>query len=399
VEDRLPTPSLLLAAEDVSPIAQSHQDSTSTLAIGHLDLSNTTLSPSWENLANFHVDDIIPMDTPSPQDLESFSTVLPSPVVLDLPTPGISSAESSYDNIDHNPNGDSANITTSREPEMATSSSGASDPEQRAEPVNWSNSRKRKVSATGESPKRSRPQQKQTPQNENRRLQVARYIQKEKDKCATQGVEFNDRNYLPPNVVRCINELDKDGERAAMSMIFTAIGSSETIAHLQHIICQSKSREQRIGLAGNLSRAQRFQEIQQLDGQIAFSEFLKRCHVWKLYKDTSRDFPSPESGFVIVNAESINNLQTRRSGNPNIIRASEITKSMFRELAPELEPGCQEYEKKYQYYTKLRRLGQKLDILTETFGLGFLGLIPSRDPFESIDFDETWVSFSRTRTL
>ena len=88
----------------------------------------------------------------------------------------------------------------------------------------------------------------------------------------------------------------------------------------------------------------------------------------------------------------------RRAGNPKNFRDSEITKAMLCGLASEIANDSGDYQKQYRFHARLRRLGERLKLLTNLFGFGVLGLIPSQDPFESGDLsvgisDETWVLF------
>jgi hypothetical protein len=227
-------------------------------------------------------------------------------------------------------------------------------------------------------------------------LQVEAYIQSEKDKCARLCIPHSEQNYLPLGVSEWISTLRKEEDRVAASIMSTAIGSAESIALLQHIVGKIRTGDAPTNPGESLELFDRVREIQRLSGQIVFIGFLRRCHVWKLYTDASHDLHSPDHGFVIVTSKSISHSGVRRAGNPRNFLASEITKAMISGMAPEVESDSEEYQRLRKYCAKLRQFGQRLEILTETFGFGVLGLISPCDTLGGEDLtvgigDETSV--------
>jgi hypothetical protein len=390
VEEFLSMSLLLPAVDESSLISTVVEPLMPELAIGTLEPPNTSFSEAWPKYLEHPFNGHDVLDVVNPQGFHPFSPAMSSPVYLDTPreTTWTTSTRSSHDNIDFNPEDDTASVGTSGDQGSATGSAAARDLEHTTDLVQRSESRKRKAAKTEKFSKRTKPQREQTSRYESEILQVESYIQMEKDKCERLGIPYNEQNYLPLSMAQWISALDKDDERAAVSMISTAIGSSESIALLQHIVVESRAGRQ-TRPAEKLTIADRVREIRQLGGQIAFIEFLRRCHVWKLYTDISQDIHTPEIGFVIATSESMKNPRVRRAGNPKYSRESEITKAMLCGLASELDNDSPEYQRQYRYYTKLRRLGQRLEILTNKFGFGVLGLIPLQDPFESGISDET----------
>ena len=182
-----------------------------------------------------------------------------------------------------------------------------------------------------------------------------------------------------------IATLDKEDERAAVSKISTAIGSAESIALLQQILVKSRAMDWQAKPGDDLALVDRAREIRQLGGRIASCQLLRRCHIWKLYKDIVHKTASQETGFVVSTSENISTRKRGRAGNPNNFRASEITDAMICELSPEVEVNSSEHTKEHRYYTRLRILGQRLDLLVETFGFGVLGLLQTRDHLEAVD--------------
>ena len=63
-------------------------------------------------------------------------------------------------------------------------------------------------------------------------------------------------------------------------------------------------------------------------------------------------------------------------GNPRNSAESRITKSMMKEVYPEIDSDSNDYSKKYREITGLRRSGRRLNLLVSQFGKGILGLLP-----------------------
>jgi hypothetical protein len=361
--------------------------SISELAINSPEPFTIPSSDSWQHL-HFDLGGSTPVVGLSPQNSWPASPAMSSPIVLDT-----------FEETLRNPSAGSRSDYTSDNPIENADTTAIRAQEHTAELGQQSNSRKRKPVTTRRCVKRNNDSQAEhTPRGESELRQVENFIEMEKEKCARLGITYDEHNYLSPTVAEWITALDKEDERAAVSMISTGIGSSESIALLQRIVVKSRTRYQQAKPAEDLALADRVREIQILGSQRAFIQFLRRCHIWKLYSDISREVPAQESGFVVLTPESMSTRKGGRAGNPRNHRDSEITKAMICGSASELDHGSGEHRKQYRYYSALRRLGQRLKLLTDTFGFGVLGLIPSQDLLETADpgvriSDETWVLF------
>jgi hypothetical protein len=420
-EEHLPMPSLLPAVGDPT-LSTSVVESLmiSQLAIGSSEPSDTPFSQSWQTSSKDPSHGSIPLENVNPQDVQRFSPALSSPLFMGTPretteacwaelpqgsqafspaicsrmfldtpreTTRIPSADFFNGNIDLSFSDDTASFEPSRDQDTATGNAVSPESEQINNPVQQSCAKKRKAPKIGQSSKRVKRQQGQDSRRESEPFQVESYIQMEKEKCVALGFPYHKQNYLPRSVTEFISGLTKENERVAVSMISTAIGSSESIALLQHIVVSSRVKGPQTKPVENLAITDRLQVIHRLSSQIGEIELLRRCHVWTLYKDISRELFNPEGQFVIVGPKSISSPMRGKSGNPNYIRDSEITKAILRALAPGLEKGNRGYKKEYEYSKKLRKLGQRLQLLTQFFGFGVLGLIPSQDFLESVEFD------------
>jgi hypothetical protein len=347
------------------------------LAIDTIEHPNTSISELWQKYLERPFDNHDPLHVVKPQSFHPFTPAISSLayLVTSHETTRTTSTESSYDNIDFNLEHGTASIGASGDQDSAIPSMAERDIQHTTGIVQESNPRKRKASNTENSWNRSKFQQHRISRCEGAILQVESYIQMEKEKCERLCIPYNEQNYLPPNMAQWISTLKKENERAAVSIITTTIGSSESIALLQDIVAGARAGTQKYPVE-NLTIANRVRQIQQLGDRIAYIEFLRRCHIWKLYKDISENIRTPKFAFHITTPASVMAPKGRRPGNPKILEETEITEAILHGLVSELDSSSKEYRKQFEYCTKLRRIGQRLDLLTDNFGLGVLGLIP-----------------------
>ncbi|PQE27956.1 hypothetical protein CJF30_00009160 [Rutstroemia sp. NJR-2017a BBW] len=66
----------------------------------------------------------------------------------------------------------------------------------------------------------------------------------------------------------------------------------------------------------------------------------------------------------------------RKPGNHGRIDDAEVSRAIMKALYPDLEPDSLGYKQAYSVVSKLRKLGQRLNILTAKFGHGIPGLLP-----------------------
>ncbi|KAH6667242.1 hypothetical protein B0J14DRAFT_185596 [Halenospora varia] len=161
-----------------------------------------------------------------------------------------------------------------------------------------------------------------------------------------------------------------------LKILFFAIGSPGSLALLQSIIqAYRRSLPRNLAIAGcKLLKAERLKVIEELDENIAYFRFLKRCHIHQLFIDSRGSSRKTNDGFV---NDTMQSLSIRKSpGNPAHIEDAQISKSILEEVYPRLQKDSPEYDKKYRHISDLRRLGQRLDALVDKFGYGIIGLLP-----------------------
>jgi hypothetical protein len=388
------------SVDDTFPLSMIDETSMFGLAFDDLE---PPLPESLSDILSYHFDDSN-LFTSNTQEWQLFSPPDTSRIMLDTPMEmagasliGPSGGDLS-DTIAH--------VDIDGDHGLVTGRAVVGEQGLTGDSVQQSDNTKRKASMarTEESLKKTRRQQEQRHRCDAEPPFFKSYVKLEEQKCLRLGIDYNQQQYLHTTVVEWISRLDKGREKDALSMISVAIGSSESIANLQHIVREGRGKAGQIKPSETLDPAARVREIQQLSGQIAFIEFLRRCHVWKLYSDLSDVNQSSSYGFDIATPESMSQQITRKAGNPNFIRTAEITKAMMLcGLAPEVARDPRTYDKQYRIYTKLRKLGERLQLLTETFGFGVLGLIPTQDVSDGGDLvvrlsDEMWVPFVCTMT-
>jgi len=129
----------------------------------------------------------------------------------------------------------------------------------------------------------------------------------------------------------------------------------------------------------SLSSSERYAEIERLEGDIAYCGLLRRCHVLRLYKEVLSGRPATSAGSFIVNTqESVGRPVHTRFGNPVNCRKAVETEALLKKLVPDVENKGHEVKKSHrQRISRLRVLGSRLHMLTETFGIGLIALLPT----------------------
>ena len=119
--------------------------------------------------------------------------------------------------------------------------------------------------------------------------------------------------------------------------------------------------------------------IQQLGQQLAFIKLVKWCHVIKLFKESGGPEARSSTGYVITTATNFGH-QTKTSGNPVNQDDSKVTRSMMKDIFPDLLPTGEAYRRKFSAVKRLRKLGKRLHTLASKFGRGVFGLMLDCDP-------------------
>jgi hypothetical protein len=172
-----------------------------------------------------------------------------------------------------------------------------------------------------------------------------------------------------------------------LKIFFFAIASSDALVALRSIVKAHRRSlaDHSSPIRCDLSQAERLKVIKTLNENIAYLGLLKRCHIHRLFVDSSKLSRKTVDGFINDTTKSITTLQKPKTGNPLYIEDAQASKSIMREVYGELEEESSRYEKKYRAISHLRRLGRRLHLLVERFGYGILGLLPSAPDVSATD--------------
>ncbi|KAL2060862.1 hypothetical protein VTL71DRAFT_8914 [Oculimacula yallundae] len=163
----------------------------------------------------------------------------------------------------------------------------------------------------------------------------------------------------------------------AIKTLSYVIASPESIVALQEIVMAQRTSVANKELRGDwdLSLAGRLKAIEDTGSEIAYLLFLKRCHIHQLFVDCSKGSRRTSDGFVVDTVQSVSQQAGSRLGNPQNLEDSTIAEEIMKEVYPNLNPGTETYQKKKRFVHRLRKLGERFDVLVKSFGYGILGLL------------------------
>ena len=213
--------------------------------------------------------------------------------------------------------------------------------------------------------------------SEDKDALLAKHISDEKQKCEALGLECPERCFNSTMVQRHVSTWQRDIDKRDFKIIFFAIASSQALAQLQDVvqIYRSSVTPEFMASRSGVSSAKRVEAIEHLDQTVAYLGLLKRCHILHLFRDHRSPGQRTNDGFITTSADSMNSA-TARLGNPLHRAEAESTRAMMREVYPDLQEDTAEGRKRNSFVKRLRKLGQRLDLLVSKFGLGILGLLP-----------------------
>ena len=168
-----------------------------------------------------------------------------------------------------------------------------------------------------------------------------------------------------------------DDHANVLKVFSFTIGGCESLVGLKEVL--RAYREPDIGplkIAREVSNAKRLETIQSLGGKEAYLNLLKKCHIHRLFTDNIDPLCNSNDSFIVSTAKSVATRARGELGNPRNSAESRITKSMMKEVYPEVDSDSADYSKKYCEITRLRRSGRRLELLVSRFGRGILGLLP-----------------------
>ena len=168
-----------------------------------------------------------------------------------------------------------------------------------------------------------------------------------------------------------------DNHANVLRVFSFTIGSCESLVGLKEVLRAYRDPDiGRLQIAREVSNTKRLEIIQNLGGKEAYLNFLKKCHIYRLFTDNIDPLYDSNDKFIVSTAKTVATRARGELGNPRNSTESRITKSMMKEVYPEVHSDSADYTKKYREITGLRRSGRRLDLLVSQFGRGILGLLP-----------------------
>ncbi|KAF5871137.1 putative ribonuclease iii protein [Botrytis fragariae] len=204
------------------------------------------------------------------------------------------------------------------------------------------------------------------------------YMRLEKERCHNLGSSFTNDDFDMAMKIASPGLKPDDIIFNQLKMLYFAIGSGESLVSLRSLL-----KIRRRSVAGkspmetnSLTIVERMKQVEHLNTKIAYNVFERRYHIYHLYTESRSLHNKTSDGFVNTTSQSILTNSASRMGNPLNLDESQVTKKMLNLLHPNLDPGTTEYQKKLRNISKIRKLGERFEILVRKFGYGIIGLLP-----------------------
>ncbi|RAH80836.1 hypothetical protein BO86DRAFT_432498 [Aspergillus japonicus CBS 114.51] len=202
------------------------------------------------------------------------------------------------------------------------------------------------------------------------------FMEEEAKACFRHGISPPQETYLNPRALRQILELQKSVPKwLNLPMLFLTFAGPQSIAGLHDNIHGSLGIENpspAIFLA-QASAKQRYCNIEALENLKCHVDLLIYYNTWQLF-ELCTDQEGTDLG-VSYRPDA----GPQGPGNPINLRRADITRRILQIAYPDLEPSSRSYSLIRQRVTVLRRRGERLKSLHESFGLGIFGLMHSHD--------------------
>lgn len=202
------------------------------------------------------------------------------------------------------------------------------------------------------------------------------FISDEEERCKNHGICGPQETFFTTALRDSIEKIN-DKDTGILGAILVGIASPGAIVVLQEAAqrCRSCQDPGIIATSRKLTIPERFHIIGELDKEVAYLHFLRRYHVLKLFEECGGASTGTQSGFIHNTPESYgdtNGGRPGRRGNP--VNHSE--KAVVQAMAEKIFPSSPQDKKRLAIAKRLKRLGERLNLLTIRFGEGVLALVP-----------------------
>ncbi|TEY46891.1 hypothetical protein BOTCAL_0311g00060 [Botryotinia calthae] len=204
------------------------------------------------------------------------------------------------------------------------------------------------------------------------------HMRLEKERCHNLGFHFASNDF--DTAMKIASPGLKPGDLIShqLKMLYFTIGSGESLVSLRSLL---KIRRRLIAgkqpaATKSLTIVERMEKVELLNTKIAYNVFERRYHIYHLYTESRALNHKTSDGFVNTTTQSILTHNASRMGNPLNLDENQVTQKMLHLLHPNLVPGSTEYKKKLRSIGRIRKLGERFEILVRKFGYGIIGLLP-----------------------
>lgn len=209
-------------------------------------------------------------------------------------------------------------------------------------------------------------------------------LSEEAKKCQSHQHPLPYQTFFSPPIRDALIDMGANANRLAKFLVY--IASAESIVTLRRIVLKYRGSASPIsfGSTPDLSTKERWYLIGLLGENITWCRLFRMYHVLELYEACGGTRSTDK---LILTTPSSFRGRKRKAGNPLYDAEMQITKKMMEEIFPDLRPDTDGYSEKHAYLKRVRKLGQRLHILTMKFGKGVLGLMLS-DELTSLGISE-----------
>ncbi|OGM44507.1 hypothetical protein ABOM_006770 [Aspergillus bombycis] len=200
------------------------------------------------------------------------------------------------------------------------------------------------------------------------------FLANEKTKCEQQGLRPPEVTYCTPEIQEQLMNPEKKLCEAFIRLVIN-IASPHTILALGRVIQRARKNDSfRSCCLRDTIPSHRFRLIERLEQEAGIIQIMSWYHILELFRDCGGHNTVSSTGYVHCTADTFQK-PGRIMGNPRNMDEHKVAQTMMAEIFPDLKPDTEDYQSQLKRFNRLRKVGKRLHILTETFGQGILGLI------------------------
>ncbi|RAK98155.1 uncharacterized protein BO80DRAFT_480584 [Aspergillus ibericus CBS 121593] len=211
------------------------------------------------------------------------------------------------------------------------------------------------------------------------------FLNKERMKCSAQHLPPPEETYFTPEIHNALRSPTHESIKPLLPLLIT-MGSPDAIVSLRGMICNIRAQPSchSCRLQDGLSPARRYSLIEQLEHSASTMQLMKWYHIYELFRECGGPDTVSSSGYANSTPASFP-IGQKCLGNPVHHGDANVSKTMMKDIFPDMDPSTDEYKKQFRRIQKLRKLGQRLHALIDKFGKGILGLMVGRSSSGGFD--------------